>query len=121
MLMKYFIKRLKVTEAGCWEYMGKRNYKGYGIIKTDRKTGRLAHRFMYNYFYDGLTPGLLVDHVCRNRACSNPAHLEEIDNRENQLRGDTIISRQAKMNYCKRKHAYTGESCKLCEELDNEL
>ena len=61
MLMKYFIKRLRVTESGCWEYKGRRNYKGYGIIKADRHTGKLAHRFMYNYYYDELTPGMATD------------------------------------------------------------
>lgn len=78
------------TETGCWEWIANRNPGGYGIMHVgSRSTGRgmrFAHRVVYEMFVEPIPEGLEIDHLCRNRACCNPAHLEPVTNRENQRR-----------------------------------
>jgi hypothetical protein len=89
----------KVDRSGgpdaCWEWQGKRNYRGYGQkvlnrLSMSRKiTG--AHRVAY-YLHHGVHPGdLIVRHKCDNPSCCNPAHLElgtiADNNRDTRERG----------------------------------
>lgn len=73
--------------AGCWEWQAARNEKGYGIFSHAKKTLR-AHRFAYEAAHGEIADGLHVDHLCRNPACCNPAHLEAVSPQENTARGD---------------------------------
>lgn len=62
----------------CWEWMGSKNKYGYGVHK-----GRLVHKSYYEDIYGRLSSGIFLDHLCRNRWCVNPDHLEPVDNKEN--------------------------------------
>ena len=76
----------------CWPWMGEIIWNGYGRLKIDgHKT--LAHRFAYSLFNGAIGDGLQIDHLCRNRACVNPRHLEPVTNRENVIRGN--VARRA--------------------------
>ena len=70
--------------TSCWVWK-RLNRIGYGRLKVK---GRLvlAHRYMYEQVMGPIPRGLVVDHLCRNRACANPAHLEPVPFRENQRR-----------------------------------
>jgi hypothetical protein len=77
--------------TGCWIWLGTRNSEGYGQIRERLDGGRgrtvKAHRFMYERLVGPIPVGRQLDHLCRNRACVNPVHLEPVDNATNTQRG----------------------------------
>ncbi len=115
----------KVTLAGpdeCWPWLSTHNHKGYGQFMVDGKV-KMAHRLAYEDRIGPIPPGLTLDHLCRNRACCNPAHLEPVSNRENILRGNGATARNARKTHCKNGHEFTpdniyrsstGRECRTC-------
>jgi HNH endonuclease len=91
----------------CWEWVGSRNSSGYGYFFFQGKNRR-AHRVVYELFVAPIPEGMTIDHLCRNRACVNPDHLEVIPFRENVLRGENQMAKQARQTHCKRGHALSG-------------
>jgi hypothetical protein len=78
---------IKVNENGCWEWQGACDPDGYGAIKFKGKKHN-THKIAYE-FYNSTTveKGLDLDHLCRNRCCCNPDHLEPVTRSVNAKRG----------------------------------
>lgn len=77
---KYF-----VAPDGCWLWLGSIDRDGYGNAKT--RYGRAAHRLTYQAYVGDIPEGMQLDHLCRQRSCVNPYHLEPVTQQENILRG----------------------------------
>lgn len=79
----------KVDKSGeCWNWTGVLGGGGYGYISVGGRTGRdlRAHRVSYEWAHGPIPDGLEIDHLCQNKRCVNPDHLEAVTKSENQLR-----------------------------------
>jgi len=93
--------------SGCWEWTACRTKSGYGIIGAGGRHA-YAHRVAYELCVGPIPEGLTLDHLCRNRGCVNPAHLEPVTMRENLRRGDSPVGREARQTHCLRGHPLSG-------------
>lgn len=112
-----------LTDVGCWQWIGRISSDGYGTIDTHRKRA-YAHRYGLKFLL-AVPDGMCADHLCRNRSCVNPAHLEIVTNRENVLRGVGTSAVNARKTHCYKGHEFTEEnthrprpnarSCRACQ------
>ncbi len=77
--------KITVTPAGCWQWTGARSSSGYGQVGISG-VSKSTHRVAYELLVGAIPDGLQIDHLCRNKTCCNPVHLEPVTNRENNLR-----------------------------------
>src|SRR3990167_8003727 len=84
--------KAKIGETGCWEWTGAIIQNGYGQLKGASDRVEYSHRVAYQLFYGEIPEGLTIDHLCRNRKCVNPLHLEAVSNQENILRSEEHTS-----------------------------
>jgi hypothetical protein len=94
----------------CWIWTGRLDRYGYGKINMRLGTTSTAHRMAYFMVKGDIPDGLQLDHLCRNRACVNPDHLEPVTNRVNVLRGSGATAINAAKTHCKRGHVLSGEN-----------
>jgi hypothetical protein len=119
-------------ESGCWPWLGYRNADGYGVITVGGDDERVlrAHRVAYELLLGETIPdGLTIDHLCRNRGCVNPEHMEVVERGENVLRGEGPSARAARATHCIRGHEFTPENtyfrksgkreCRACARARN--
>ena len=97
--------------ATCWNWNGYL-LRGYGRFKVGDTT-RIVHRFAYEYFVGKIPRNKVIDHLCRNRKCVNPAHLEVVTMRENVLRGEGPAAINARKTQCPKGHPLTKSNLDL--------
>ncbi len=101
-----FWEKVKYPRSGCWAWQGFCAKDGYGRVRFGG-VSFLAHRVSYAWYHGDLPPEL--DHMCRNRRCVNPGHLESVTHKENCRRGEGG-SNNAKKTHCLQGHEYTEEN-----------
>lgn len=94
----------------CWLWTGSLTHNGYGRWSYSRNGKMMAHRFSLRLGGIEVPAGKQVDHLCRNRACVNPAHLEVVTQRENILRGESPSAICARRSHCGNGHEFTPEN-----------
>lgn len=108
-----FLSRTIVDESGCWNYTGFLDRDGYGMFRVGPDQRR-AHRVSYEMFVADIPDGLVMDHLCRNRSCVNPTHLEPVTVQENTLRGSGITANNALKTHCPSGHEYSADNLVIC-------
>ena len=104
--LERFMLKVAQGQKGCVFWAAAVNRDGYGQFWVNGRSVK-AHRWAYEYFKGPIPEGLQLDHLCRNRNCVNPAHLEPVTGRENVLRGDTG-KHEADKTHCPKGHEYAG-------------
>lgn len=109
----------------CWVLAKKPERNGY--VKVTCTVGgvfkrRYFHRAAYEFLVGPIPRGLTLDHLCRNRACGNPAHLEVVSRSENVIRGESPPARNRRKATCPRGHPYDSVNtygvriCGVCRQ-----
>lgn len=121
----------KDAPDGCWQWLRTLKETGYGIywgsIADEPRKSWSAHRYSYTLAHGPIPAGLVLDHLCRNRGCVNPDHLEAVTSQVNQLRGARNRNANGR---CKYGHDLTAEDgyhytirgwrvCKRCVEFSS--
>jgi hypothetical protein len=114
----------KVAPAGtCWEWTASCDKNGHGQFTPRHGKSVRAHRFAYEEMVGPIPEGLVLDHLCRNRPCVNPDHLDPVPQRVNAQRGRTGYN-TPKRSQCNQGHPFpehaqyrsTGTRyCKTCQ------
>ncbi len=119
------------TPKECWPWLGSLNTDGYPtcmpVAQSRKRLGKVfyPHRLMFHWFKHPLPNDLTIDHLCKNRRCLNPDHMEAVTIAEN-------VGRAVKRAYCKRGHPQTAKNrytapgsgqtrCKPCIKVRNKV
>lgn len=93
----------------CWLWTASLK-TGYGQFAINRSQNVGAHVYSYELTHGAISLDLVLDHLCRVRACCNPAHLEAVTHRENTLRGINPPANNARKTHCHKGHPFDEEN-----------
>lgn len=110
------IKKNSIKSAnGCWDWQGYTTASGYGVSEygsrsKNTRVRTTAHRISYIAYKGEIPDGYQIDHLCRNRACVNPEHLEAVTPSVNVRRSDAHYKKQQARTHCPQGHEYNEEN-----------
>lgn len=90
------------AEGDCWIWTAQITANGYGAFRSKGR-GAYAHRVSYEFMVAEIPEGLHIDHLCRNRKCVNPDHLDPVTKRENDRR-------RPPKTHCPKMHMYDEQN-----------
>lgn len=111
---QFWSKVIKRGPNECWGWRGDHS-SGYGVERRQCngvRSRHVAHRIAYEFVIGPVPDGLELDHLCRNRGCVNPAHLEAVTHAENSHRAPWFQDRMAR-THCPKGHEYTAENTRI--------
>jgi hypothetical protein len=125
-VQRFLSKIMTEPNSGCWLWTDVPTKDGYGMMGVGGRKGKklYAHRISYTLYKGTIPPRYEPDHLCRNRACSNPDHLEAVTRRINLLRGMGASARHAAKTMCLRGHQlppYIPGKSRQCRPCSNDL
>ena len=107
-----FLEKINVSDniyqgTPCWDWTACKDKDGYGSFSVNGKSIR-SHKFSYELYNGEIPKGLQLDHLCRNRDCINPIHLEPVTAQENIKRGlsGKINNYNKQKTHCPQGHKY---------------
>jgi hypothetical protein len=114
---KHFWSKVRVLGPDqCWNWMGAKRPDGYGVMRWGEGLGKMykAHRVALTIWRgEELPSDLTVDHICNNRGCVNPAHLQTITQSENS-KLSSIRNPRASPTRCPHGHEKVDGKCRTC-------
>lgn len=127
-LSRFWSKVDRSDSDGCWTWLDAPRKTGYGMFSAGADRGQvLAHRFSYEQASGPIGSEMVIDHLCRNRICVRPDHLEAVTNLENLRRGAGYAIRNGMRSCCVNGHEYTedntyrdpggGIRCRTCARI----
>ncbi len=98
-----FLEKVAIGEH-CWTWTGATAGEGYGVTwDSEGRRQVYAHRFAHELFLGPIPEGLEVDHLCRNRLCVKPTHIEAVTGEENKRRAR---ERAGRLDHCPHGHPF---------------
>lgn len=107
--VRWLQERVVVSVNGCWLWRNGLDSNGYGVVRTSASRTP-AHRYVYEALVGAIPKKLQLDHLCRQRRCVNPDHLQPVTQQENILRGTSPAAIAARQNSCIHGHPFTGSN-----------
>lgn len=115
--MEKLFAKINKTET-CWEWLGEITDRGYGRVYVQGRN-KSAHRHLYEVFKGEIPRELEIDHLCRNRKCVNPEHLEAVTHAENMRRAWLEKMKIGLKQTCVHGHPLTGKNLYIVTDKRN--
>ena len=121
----------KIHFADCWEWQGSKDQNGYGTFFARPGKWQKPHRAVWEYLVGELSDDVQLDHLCRNRVCCNPDHLEPVPAWVNNMRSYSPSAFHLRKEFCPKGHQYDEENtywrpdgkgryCRQCRKLTDQ-